>query len=887
MIRFFLFLLCFFVAASGYAQRRIDSLRTLSGLLSGKDRVDVLNKLSLALSSRDLNQSGEVAATAMQVSEKLNYGAGKAEGLINESVVAFRTGHDSLAIRLLLESISLAQKDNARHLQGYALTHLGRVYKRMDQLEDAFNYLTQSYELLKDSVQLRYLCELYLEFSDYYELRNQPVRQLGFLKKAWNLSRKLNDNPNFTRVSQRFASYYTESGDYQEAISYLTAAWRKLGSDTVDNREVTNLQRQMGIVYAHSGDLVKSIQLLTKCRQFLERNGCVPELMQIQSETGRVFADFGDYEISLKIYFEALSLAETNRYDFERTKLLFRIAWVYYLLEQEETSLKFALSAMDDARGHHHPFEEASILNLLGLLADRQNKNEESMRYFQEALRIRQEHQFREGIGSTLLNIGILLEKQQKFRDALDFDLRSLQMEESIQHGVGMAYSYQSLGQLYTKMKDYKKAHQFLDQGERLSKAIKASNILRDVYENRRDLYIVQKNFAEAVRYSILFENLKDSIFNDNLSSRIGALQNRFELDQKDREIKILGQQKEIQERKLEIQNAQIRQQWIIISFAFASVLLAGIIAYIIFRYYRNIKKLNIAITEQNEEIQTQSEELTEANDALAKLNREISEQKEEIQAQAEELTESNQTISRVNDSLEEKILRRTNELQQAYRELDTFFYRSSHDFRRPLTTFMGLAEVAKITIKDDSALELFRKVDETAHNLDRMLMKLQSISDVGAQELIYKEVLIKEIFQLEVDNVEKELQEKNIHVSTEVELKHSFYSYPALVKIIIQNLLENAIAFSNPVDPWINLRAYEQGPEMVIEVKDNGQGIEDEYKERVFEMYFRANARSKGNGLGLYIVKKTAQKLNGRIEMATKHNQGTTVRIYFPSHTT
>jgi len=61
----------------------------------------------------------------------------------------------------------------------------------------------------------------------------------------------------------------------------------------------------------------------------------------------------------------------------------------------------------------------------------------------------------------------------------------------------------------------------------------------------------------------------------------------------------------------------------------------------------------------------------------------------------------------------------------------------------------MGLAEVAKITIKDESALELFRKVDETARNLDKMLVKLQSISDVGSQELIFKEVLLREIFEM------------------------------------------------------------------------------------------------------------------------------------------
>jgi len=80
-----------------------------------------------------------------------------------------------------------------------------------------------------------------------------------------------------------------------------------------------------------------------------------------------------------------------------------------------------------------------------------------------------------------------------------------------------------------------------------------------------------------------------------------------------------------------------------------------------------------------------------------------------------------------------------------------------------------------------------------------------------------------------------------------------------------------------------IHLSACEKGGEVMIEVNDNGLGIEPEYIERVFEMYFRASEYSKGNGLGLYIVKKTVQKLNGRIELQSEPGKGTTVCVFFP----
>jgi len=197
----------------------------------------------------------------------------------------------------------------------------------------------------------------------------------------------------------------------------------------------------------------------------------------------------------------------------------------------------------------------------------------------------------------------------------------------------------------------------------------------------------------------------------------------------------------------------------------------------------------------------------------------------------------------------------------------------------------MGLAEVAKITVKDHGALELFEKVNETARNLDKMLLKLQSVSTVGSQELIYSEVLLDKVFQIELDNFREEIIQKSIKVLTEIKLDQPFFSYPVLVKFIIQNLLENSIAFCGVQSPFIKFKAYQVADETVLEVSDNGQGIESTYLNRIFDMYFRANEKSRGNGLGLYIVKKMVDKLSGRIELKSEFGLGTTVWVYLPNH--
>jgi signal transduction histidine kinase len=260
---------------------------------------------------------------------------------------------------------------------------------------------------------------------------------------------------------------------------------------------------------------------------------------------------------------------------------------------------------------------------------------------------------------------------------------------------------------------------------------------------------------------------------------------------------------------------------------------------------------------------------------------------KKELSKQSNELLAANRMITDINRDLEKMVEDRTRQVKQALVELDTFFYRSSHDFRRPITTFLGLAEVAKITVKDPSALELFEKVSETAKGLDKMLFKLQSISDVGAQQLVLKEVLLKEIIANVVNGFLPEIVKRKIEVQYDINLPvdRPFHSYPVLLNVILENLLENAVNFSAPECAYIKIRAYERDHFAIIEVEDNGEGIPKEYAHLIFDMYFRASSSSKGNGLGLYSVKKAIEKLDGQVKFTTVVNEGSVFAVSLPYH--
>jgi signal transduction histidine kinase len=385
----------------------------------------------------------------------------------------------------------------------------------------------------------------------------------------------------------------------------------------------------------------------------------------------------------------------------------------------------------------------------------------------------------------------------------------------------------------------------------------------RNVYKNYAYFFETRGDFRRANDFHRKYEALNDSIYSEGSAVKLAEMQALYQVEKKDQEVQLLSQQRQIQDDQITLQQAQLRQRDTIIIWAISSVFLVLLAGFIGYRYYQAKSK---------------------AHQELTNLHKEIIEQQEEIQAQSEELVEANETISSINRELEAKVENRTAELKQAYKELDTFFYRSSHDFRRPLTTFLGLSEVAKITVKDVNALELFDKVRETAHYLDKMLVKLQSISDLGTQQLVYKEVFIKELVGEIAGNYDEELSRRQIAFQDEVTNRTAFFSYPAMVKIILENMIENAIMFAGVVNRFIKVRAFDQGPDLVIEVSDNGQGIHKEYQDRVFDMYFRGNENSRGNGLGLYIVKKAVEKLKGRITFESEYGIGSIFTISLPN---
>ena len=308
----------------------------------------------------------------------------------------------------------------------------------------------------------------------------------------------------------------------------------------------------------------------------------------------------------------------------------------------------------------------------------------------------------------------------------------------------------------------------------------------------------------------------------------------------------------------------------------------------------RDLQTVNLRLEEYThsleEKVEERTQQIKEQNIALWKKNHEIEIKNYELIKAQTYIKNVNEQLIQANNSLEDKVQERTRklyqlnlELQKANEELDLFIYRASHDLRGPIASIQGLVQLAQMESEDIS--QYLNGIQATSQRMDNTIHKLKYINAINHALTKYESV---NLYQL-IDNIykfyTKKITEFEIEFLNEIDPHITLNLNEELLHIIFENLIENAIYFRNPqssIKPFVRLIAQKNEQELQILVIDNGIGIANEYHSKIFQMFFRASEASKGNGLGLYIVKKAVEKLNINILLNSQSQQGSIFTLVF-----
>ncbi|MFN8398078.1 MAG: ATP-binding protein [Bacteroidia bacterium] len=225
-------------------------------------------------------------------------------------------------------------------------------------------------------------------------------------------------------------------------------------------------------------------------------------------------------------------------------------------------------------------------------------------------------------------------------------------------------------------------------------------------------------------------------------------------------------------------------------------------------------------------------------------------------------------------------------ELVQRNHELDSFVYRASHDLKAPLNSLMGLIEILKSESKDASLLTYLSLMDKSVVKLDTFIKNLTDFSKVARSEIRNQAVDFQEIIQEVLEGLRYMQNADRVLRKISITGDFPFHGDSFHIGIVMGNLLSNAVKYQDLRKPesWLSVTVDTRADRAVITVEDNGVGIPEEHKGRIFELFYRATNQSFGSGLGLYITRNAVEKMNGTIQMESTEGAGTKFTVMLPN---
>jgi signal transduction histidine kinase len=227
-----------------------------------------------------------------------------------------------------------------------------------------------------------------------------------------------------------------------------------------------------------------------------------------------------------------------------------------------------------------------------------------------------------------------------------------------------------------------------------------------------------------------------------------------------------------------------------------------------------------------------------------------------------------------------------TEQLIASHDELEAFIYRASHDLKGPLSTTRGLLGLAMTEGKSEYLPQYFEKMKISLDRLDDILNTLHEATAIRQGSLDIKRIDVEATLHKLINDFRDHNFWERIKFHVDHQLKADFHSDEVLLRTVMRNVLENGIKYHRiDIDePIIKITIEENGTYNIIKVSDNGIGIDPAHRDKIFKLFYRGNGLTSGSGLGLYIVKKAMDKLNGKVEMKSSgQNQGTTFEMHFP----
>ncbi|NVO12342.1 MAG: tetratricopeptide repeat-containing sensor histidine kinase [Bacteroidales bacterium] len=560
---------------------------------------------------------------------------------------------------------------------------------------------------------------------------------------------------------------------------------------------------------------------------------------ELNNDIGEVYSSKGDYVNALKSYVEGLRIAERDK---EKENIAKSNSSIAIILKNQK-DYREAIDYLEKSLAIWRELNNSqnitrTIINIAGNLALLGDYNK-SLENLLQAEKYASEFKDTSLLSDITISIANIYSYKSDFKDSEKYYLKGVSLKQSLNDKRGLAIIYNNMCVFYLNNSNYTKGERYAKLALENAKLSKLQNIQMASFKSLSYIYSKQKKFEDAYINQSNYIRLKDSLFTIQKSEQLAEIKTKYEAEKKEQQIKILESENQLKEVVIK-QNRFVRNTLI------TGIIIFVILFMLIFRAYREKKRVNTLLEDKNRLIEQQKLDLSSKNIELNNVNS----------------------------------------------TKDRLFSIIAHDLRSPMSSMEGLSGIIRQLLSSGKT----EKLDAVALHIDKIVNRLNSLLDnllnwslsqINGLHVNPEIVYIRNVVLYSADVQKSALEAKKITLNIDINDDLKVFADQNMLRTVIRNLISNAIKFT-PSGGFINISAFPDNGFVRVSVKDSGIGIPFEKLNTIFEInstkISAGTDGEKGTGLGLTLCRDFIALNNGDIGIMSENGKGTEVFFSLPS---